>query len=81
MTLFHNFQVSLPKYGGSLKGGRGGEGGWRHGGQVHHERGELLLGEETQKLWEETPSPKFKPLSNAPRCHPRSGMALPCGPY
>jgi hypothetical protein len=41
----HAFQVSLPKEGGSLKGGRG-----------HHERGELPLGEETQKWGKKPPS-------------------------
>ena len=41
--------------------------------------GELPLGKETQKMGEETPSPKFKPFSNAPRGHPRCGMGPPCG--
>jgi hypothetical protein len=41
---------------------------------------ELPLGEKTQKMGEETPSPKFKPFSNAPRGHRRCGMAPPCGP-
>jgi hypothetical protein len=52
-----------PKEGSSLKG------------EGHTMReGELPLGEETQKMGEETPSPKFKPFSNAPRGHPRCGM-------
>jgi hypothetical protein len=46
----HAFQVSLPKEGGSLKGVGGGGGG---GG--HHERGELPLGEETQKWGKKPP--------------------------
>jgi hypothetical protein len=32
-------------------------------------------------MGEETPYPKFKPLSNAPRGHPRCGMGPPCGPH
>ena len=32
-------------------------------------------------MGEDTPYPKFKPLSNAPRGHPRCGMDPPCGPH
>jgi hypothetical protein len=65
----HALQVSLPKEGGSFKAGG------------HHERGELPLGEKTQKMGEETPSLKFKPFSNDPRGYPRCGMGPPCGPH
>jgi hypothetical protein len=44
-------------------------------------KGELPLGEETQKMGEQTPSLKFNPLSNSQRGHPRCGMGPPCGPH